>query len=859
MNIINIIKKNFASNSFFVWILMVGLIPLISVSYISSSFFESSIKEQVFNNLSLITKQKKDYIEDYIQTTKTNLTIQTTNPVLIDFMTKINANAEQLDTVILDNIQTYFTRILNKIKLRDIIVIAPDGKVMLSLKHKEFINNNITTIFKTQPDFLGFINNVTTLLEIQLSSFESIASQKILSSCLASPIFHNNKIVGTLVFVLNEDRIAQAVNKNEGLGLTGETLVGKFLNNTIYPEINLRHGSVQNFMDHRQLFDDRMSTAFADASHGGKGEGLMKDYRGQEVLSAWRYLPSLDSGIMIKMDAYEAFEPIRKMKNNLIILGIITLLSVILVSYFVSNRFQNADNKLQRLLGELKISRDQALESDKTKSSFIANMSHELRTPLNAIIGYSEMLAEEAQEANLDEFVQDLSKINNSGKHLLNLINDILDLSKIESGKMQIYLENASILEIAQNIEAMVIPLFSKNGNILKIECSKDIGYWQTDVTKIRQSLLNLLSNANKFTDKGIITLHIDRVMKEDKQFIQLKVSDTGIGMTPEQLNRMFQAFSQADASTTRKYGGTGLGLFITKSFCTMLGGFIKVESVVDKGTTFTMEIPTDIDMLEDDKSSEQSVDNNVVTVNELDKRKVLVIDDEQKVHEFLTKEFAEKNFKIIHAYNGEDGLTLCRQTLPDVIILDVIMPKMDGWAVLKILKSDDKLKNIPVIMSSLMTDSALGSALGAQEFISKPINMNSLFNVLNKHISNSAPHVLVVEDDPNSRSMVVRALKKQSWRITEATNGIEALQRIKEDIPTVILLDLMMPEMDGFEVVAQLKNNPEWCNIPVIIITAKELTATDFSLLSGVHDIMYKGKYERENLLKAIADKISI
>lgn len=838
---------------------MVGLIPLISVSYISSSFFESSIKEQVFNNLSLITKQKKDYIEDYIQTTKTNLTIQTTNPVLIDFMTKINANAEQLDTVILDNIQTYFTRILNKIKLRDIIVIAPDGKVMLSLKHKEFINNNITTIFKTQPDFLGFINNVTTLLEIQLSSFESIASQKILSSCLASPIFHNNKIVGTLVFVLNEDRIAQAVNKNEGLGLTGETLVGKFLNNTIYPEINLRHGSVQNFMDHRQLFDDRMSTAFADASHGGKGEGLMKDYRGQEVLSAWRYLPSLDSGIMIKMDAYEAFEPIRKMKNNLIILGIITLLSVILVSYFVSNRFQNADNKLQRLLGELKISRDQALESDKTKSSFIANMSHELRTPLNAIIGYSEMLAEEAQEANLDEFVQDLSKINNSGKHLLNLINDILDLSKIESGKMQIYLENASILEIAQNIEAMVIPLFSKNGNILKIECSKDIGYWQTDVTKIRQSLLNLLSNANKFTDKGIITLHIDRVMKEDKQFIQLKVSDTGIGMTPEQLNRMFQAFSQADASTTRKYGGTGLGLFITKSFCTMLGGFIKVESVVDKGTTFTMEIPTDIDMLEDDKSSEQSVDNNVVTVNELDKRKVLVIDDEQKVHEFLTKEFAEKNFKIIHAYNGEDGLTLCRQTLPDVIILDVIMPKMDGWAVLKILKSDDKLKNIPVIMSSLMTDSALGSALGAQEFISKPINMNSLFNVLNKHISNSAPHVLVVEDDPNSRSMVVRALKKQSWRITEATNGIEALQRIKEDIPTVILLDLMMPEMDGFEVVAQLKNNPEWCNIPVIIITAKELTATDFSLLSGVHDIMYKGKYERENLLKAIADKISI
>jgi signal transduction histidine kinase len=243
----------------------------------------------------------------------------------------------------------------------------------------------------------------------------------------------------------------------------------------------------------------------------------------------------------------------------------------------------------------LRVAMEAAAQADQAKSQFLANMSHELRTPLNAIIGYSEMLQEEAADTGQDGFIPDLLKIHSSAKHLLALINDILDLSKIEAGKMELFLETFDVANVIKEVATMVQPLVEKNGNALTIQCADDLRLMHADVTRVRQCLFNLLSNASKFTQKGTITLQAARLQQTGQDWIQLCVRDTGIGMTPEQLQRMFKAFSQADASTTRKFGGTGLGLAITRKFCQMMGGDVGVESEYGKGSTFTIQLPATV------------------------------------------------------------------------------------------------------------------------------------------------------------------------------------------------------------------------------------------------------------------------
>jgi signal transduction histidine kinase/DNA-binding response OmpR family regulator len=505
--------------------------------------------------------------------------------------------------------------------------------------------------------------------------------------------------------------------------------------------------------------------------------------------------------------------------------------------------------------------RERAEDANRIKSEFLANMSHELRTPLNAIIGYSEILEEDAEEQGQAELIRDLQKIRNAGKHLLNLINDVLDLAKIESGKMSLYFESFDITKLSQDVINTVQPVCGKNNNKITLNCAKDVGLMRSDLTKVQQSLFNLLSNASKFTHAGDIQLNITKELNDaGEKIISFKVSDTGIGMKPDQLKKLFRAFSQADNSTTRKYGGTGLGLAITKQFATMMNGEILVESEYGKGSTFTLNLPQIAQHFEDDVTSnfEESITPSGI-FNPHYTKTVLVIDDNHNDRRFLHRYLTGEGYNVALATNGQQGLQMALEIVPDLITLDVMMPEMDGWETLVRLKNNPKLSNIPVVMSSIIEDRHLAQTLGAADYLVKPVDKQRLVNVLDKHIGRSEQgYILVVEDDESSREMLCRMLVKEGWNIQSAANGLKAIECIKAEQPLVILLDLMMPEMDGFEVIKTIRQNPNWYDIPIIVVTAMDLTTVEHGLLTEqVTNVFQKGKYNKQQLITEVQSLI--
>jgi CheY-like chemotaxis protein/two-component sensor histidine kinase len=480
-------------------------------------------------------------------------------------------------------------------------------------------------------------------------------------------------------------------------------------------------------------------------------------------------------------------------------------------------------------------------------------MSHELRTPLNAIIGYSEMLQEEAEDLGQEDFTPDLQKIQFAGKHLLALINDILDLSKIEAGRMDLYLETFDLPSMVQEAVTTIQPLVEKNRNTLTVHCADNLGTIQADLTKVRQSLFNLLSNACKFTEQGTIRLAVSRETVDGAAWVTLRVTDTGIGMTPEQTGRLFQAFAQADASTTRQYGGTGLGLTITRHFCRMMGGDITVESALGQGSTFTIRLPAEV--VDPKAAAAPRVEALPASAVLEGAPTVLIIDDDPTVHDLMQRFLRREGLRMVATASGAEGLRLARELRPDAITLDVMMPGMDGWAVLTALKADPNVADIPVIMLTIVDDKNMGYALGAADYLTKPIDWDRLAALLQKYRCAHPPcSVLVVEDDTDTRDMLRRMLTREGWAVTEATNGRVALEQVAASQPELILLDLMMPEMDGFAFIQALRQQDAWRSIPVIVVTAKDLTPEDRQRLNGyVEQILQKGAYSREELLHEI------
>ncbi len=510
-------------------------------------------------------------------------------------------------------------------------------------------------------------------------------------------------------------------------------------------------------------------------------------------------------------------------------------------------------------ISELLTARRDAEAANSAKSQFLANMSHELRTPLNAIIGYSEMLQEDARDAEQEGLIPDLAKIHAAGQHLLSLINDVLDLSKIEAGKMELYVESFDVAAVVADVASTVRPLIEKNGNALELHAGDGLGTMHSDVTRVRQVLLNLLSNAAKFTEEGTITLEVTRDADAAAgEWLVFAVRDTGIGMTPEQLERLFEAFSQAEASTAAKYGGTGLGLALSKRFCEMMGGTIAVESTEGSGTTFTAQLPVAISDAVGGGAPTTAIDAAPSLPDAADTAgTVLVIDDDATARALMGRFLGKEGFRVLEAADGETGIALARREQPDVITLDVVMPGVDGWTVLSTLKEDPALSTIPVVMLTIVDDKNLGFALGASEYLTKPIDRERLASVLARYRRGSAAGaVLVVDDDAATRTVLRRTLAQEGWRVVEAENGSVALDRVAAERPELVLLDLMMPEMDGFEFLAAFRELDGCRTLPVVVITGKDLTEDERRRLNGgVEWIVEKRGLDRDRLLSHLRE----
>jgi len=478
--------------------------------------------------------------------------------------------------------------------------------------------------------------------------------------------------------------------------------------------------------------------------------------------------------------------------------------------------------------------------ANQLKSQFLANMSHELRTPLNAIIGITEMLHEDAQELTRADEIEPLERVLRAARHLLALINDILDLSKIEAGRIELHVESFAIRPLVDDVASTLSTLAARNRNRVVVDCPSDIGTLRADQTRVRQALLNLASNAAKFTEDGTIALRVRRITEEGRAWLTMIVSDTGIGLTREQIGRLFQEFVQADASTTRKYGGTGLGLAISRRFCQMMGGDIVVESELARGSTFTIRLPADAVAGAAPRTHELPVAQAAARAGA--NATILVVDDDATVRDLLSRHLVREGFAAVTASGGFEALRLARQLQPAAITLDVMMPDMDGWTVLAAIKGDPELADIPVILVTIVDEKNRGYALGATEYMVKPIDRDRLVAVLRRISGAMDRRALLVDDDEVMRRGIRVALEQDGWKIVEAENGRVALARLAEAVPDVVVLDLMMPEMDGFEFVDAIRQRAQWRDVPILVVTAKDLTADDRARLTvGVERVLEK------------------
>jgi signal transduction histidine kinase/DNA-binding response OmpR family regulator len=516
-------------------------------------------------------------------------------------------------------------------------------------------------------------------------------------------------------------------------------------------------------------------------------------------------------------------------------------------------------------ISELKQREQESEEANRAKSQFLANMSHELRTPLNAVIGITEMLKEDAEEMGEEDFVEPLERISRAGKHLLSLINEILDLSKIEAGKLEFHLEDIDVPGLVDEVATTAQHLAEANGNELVVQCAKDLGSIRSDLTRTRQIVLNLVSNACKFTENGRVSVDVGFEEGKAGDELVLAVSDTGIGMTLEQMGKLFQEFSQADSSTTRRFGGTGLGLAISRRLARMMGGDITVESQPDIGSTFTLRLPRRVSAAgaADERGETAASLGGVAPVAAMGKsngNRVLVVDDDATARELMRRLLAKQGFDVVTASDGREGLELARKVEPSVITLDIIMPRLDGWDVLKELKADPALANIPVVVVTMLDETDRGYRLGAADYLTKPIDRDRLKQLLEKFRARAKEQrVLLIEDDEATRSLMGSILRENGWQVTEAGNGRIGLDLYDEAAPDLILLDLMMPEMDGFEFLEALRNRPDTVAAPVVVVTAADLTEDDHRRLNGgVEYVLRKSDLSREEMLTEVREVVS-
>ncbi|HID95000.1 MAG TPA: response regulator [Candidatus Latescibacteria bacterium] len=501
-------------------------------------------------------------------------------------------------------------------------------------------------------------------------------------------------------------------------------------------------------------------------------------------------------------------------------------------------------------------------EVDRLKSEFLANMSHELRTPLNSIIGFSEILTDGLAGELNPEQAEFINNIYISGKHLLGLINDILDLSKIESGKMVLERSKFDLKDLLEEVRTTVSSLMDKKDQVLAIEVDDRIGSVVADRFKVKQILLNLLSNASKFTpEQGRISVNCRLKDEGNPDTLLISVTDTGVGIKPEDQDAIFEAFRQADGSSSRQYGGTGLGLTITKKLVEMHGGEIWVQSEYGKGSTFSFTLPIRSDYEEKPKR----MPGPPRVKGRLDKGPVMIVEDDPASNDLLSFYIRQEGYETTQIYEGTNVVEEAARLKPLLLVLDIMLPGKDGWTVLQELKADPRTRDIPVVIVSVLDNVELGLSLGAVDYLVKPIKKERLLAILQRtslttKVRAGGAKILVVDDEPQLVDLVSTILESEGFTVLKAYGGREAVEIVRQERPDLMVLDLLMPGMDGIEVIYALHADEALKGIPVIVFTAKELTEEDKEVLNGrIQSLMTKGGFNREQFLSHVRRALGI
>ena len=511
---------------------------------------------------------------------------------------------------------------------------------------------------------------------------------------------------------------------------------------------------------------------------------------------------------------------------------------------------------------ELKAANEAIDQAMKLQAKFLDNVAHDLRTPLSIVMAYSEDLLRKAKKKGQDALIPDLNLIANKGQELLEIINDLLNASKAMNGKdITLDLKRFEVAPMIRSRTEGIGAIARKLGNTIELRLAPDLGAMYADESRVWRILMNLLSNACKFTEKGTITLHADRLAGASGDRLVFRLADTGKGMGPEQKARLFGRFSQVHASSGQMQAGVGLGLSICQLYCRAMGGTIDVESEIGRGTVFRVELPAEVEEKPDSPSAPSKPSRPSAAATSpppaLEERAnlVLIIDDDTSVCELMRRNLGEEGIPSLAANTGEEGLRLAKQLLPSAIILDVLMPGIDGWAVLAALKTDSQMTGIPVIMASMLDEKERGLRMGADEYVSKPLRPDRLAELLRKYGTGRASgKILYIEDRSETGPPLAIALREQGWEVREVTDAATALDRLGEAVPDLILLDLMMPDRGGMTLLAEIRGHDDWQSIPIIVITAADLDVDARRRLQGqVEKILTTGVFGRDDLLREV------
>ncbi|GIV97471.1 MAG: hypothetical protein KatS3mg057_2128 [Herpetosiphonaceae bacterium] len=871
--------------------IVLAVLPAGVIEAINLSLTRNQAEQQVFNQLETVVQLKQNQLTGRLHDSQAALRFILSDPIVERMAAVLQEQQPMLDDQAPINalLQQLATSTTQGVRFSKLLLYTPSGLIVAASDPLQ-----IGKLVNRQPYFAPSLTQ--SYIQPPYYSLSGGALSMVITEPIRDPA---GQLIGVLAGELDLNFLARFMLERSGLGETGETyLVSLESNYLLTPSRFEGYPLTQAY--HSEGIDR--------ALRGESGAGVYYNYRNPpvEVFGSYRWIPELQAGLIAEIEVSEALASYLQARTSSIGLTLLSILLAAAVGLFMTARisqpiglltraavkvaggdlsqqvtipqrnemgvlatvFNTMTNELkqihedleQRIIArtaelakateEAQAARAAAEEANRLKDRFLANMSHELRTPLNSIINFSYIL-QTGMRGELNEDQKDyLTRIYDSGEHLLGLINDILDLAKIEAGRMDLFKEPLKLPELVRGVMSTATGLLKDKPVELRQELAPDLPQVMADRTRIRQVLLNLLSNAAKFTDRGSITVHA----AQEGEYVVLSVSDTGIGIPPEHLDHIFEEFRQIDGEANRRYEGTGLGLAICRRLVEMHGGQVWAESTVGEGSTFFFTLP----IVEASTPAAAPALAQLLTAaqeQEGEGRTVVVIDDDRAAIEIIAAYLSKDGYTVYGISDSRIALEETRRLKPAAIILDILMPYKDGWEVLSELKTDPELQTVPVMLYTIVEDQKMGYYLGASAYLTKPINEEQLRSTVARLVSQGS-RILVIDDDPNAREIITQHLKRvNSYQILTASNGREGLEQIAKAPPDLIILDLMMPEVDGFAVLEQLDASPQTQTIPVIVLTAKDLTAAERGFLQQrVKGLLSKGVVSAEHILSNVA-----